>query len=474
MSAVPSADDDFVEWIMSFRDRPLDAVLAWYPWGEGDLKDSDGPDKWQMQVLARLQKRLAQNPHVIRIAVRSGHGVGKTGLMAWIIHWFASTRPNPQIVVTANTKNQLETKTWRELAKWKEHVINGDWFEWSATRYKLKGSNTWYASAIPWSKHNPQAFAGTHETHVLLLFDEASEIDPTIWETAEGALTTTGAIWVAFGNPSSVTGKFAEIWGKLRRLWEKFQVDSRFAKMANQTLIKEWIETYGEDSDFVRVRVKGLPPKQGAKSLIGRDDAIKAAERDIKLNEVNPSAPLIMGVDIARDGGDDCVILLRKGPKVHEDIKVFKERDLMKTAGIVAMEINKRRPDVVFIDKVGMGAGVLDRLIQIGHDNVVGVGAGETPDNPDVYFNRRIEMWHRMAVWIKGADIPYMDRLIDELTAPEFYYDVKEKLRLERKEDMERRGQPSPDIADGLALTFAYAVPSKMSDESVDTEPDVV
>ena len=459
---------------MSFRDSPLDAVYAWYSWGEGLLKDSEGPDQWQERVLARLQKRLRQGPHVIRIAVRSGHGAGKTSLMAWIIHWFISTHPNPQIVVTANTKIQLSTKTWRELAKWKELAINGDWFSWSATSYKLKGSNTWYASAIPWSAHNPQAFAGTHEKHVLVLFDEASEIAPEIWETVEGALTTRGSIMMAFGNPSAVTGKFADIWGKLKRLWDKFQVDIRYAKMANQELVQEWVDTYGEDSDFVRVRVKGLPPKQGAKSLIGRADAVAAAEREIAVKDVNPSAPLIMGVDVARDGGDDCVIILRKGPKVHADIKVFKERDLMKTAGIVAQAINTNRPDVVFIDSVGMGAGVLDRLIQLGHDIVVGVNSGEKADKSEVYFNRRIEMWHRMAIWIKGADIPYDDRLIDELTAPEFHYDARELLRLEKKEDMERRGLASPDVADSLALTFAYAVPVKLSDESVDTEPDYV
>jgi len=397
-----------------------------------------------------------------------------TALIAWIIHWFTSTRPNPQVVVTANTKTQLSTKTWRELAKWQEHVINGDWFQWSATKYALKGSNTWYASAIPWSKNNPQAFAGTHEKHVLILLDEASEVAPEIWETVEGALTTHGAIMMAFGNPSSVTGRFAEIWHRFSNLWDKFQVDIRYAKMANQTLVQEWIDTYGEDSDFVRVRVKGLPPKQGAKSLIGRADAVAAAKRDIPVRDVNPSAPLLMGVDIARDGNDDCVILLRKGPKVHKDIKVFKERDLMKTAGIVAMEINNHRPDVVFIDAVGMGAGVLDRLIMLNYGNVVGVKSGEQADDKDVYFNRRIEMWHRMAVWIKGADIPYDERLIDELTAPEYHYDVRDLLRLEKKEDMERRGLSSPDVADALALTFSYKVPAKAGDESVETEPDVV
>lgn len=480
-AVVKDIQEQVAEWIMSFRMRPLDAAVSWYDWGEGDLATSDGPDTWQMQALALLQRSLIEGNDVHRLGVRSGHGVGKTALIAMLIHWFVSTRPHPQVVVTANTKSQLETKTWRELAVWKHRVINGDWFEWAATRYKMRGhEDTWYASAIPWSKHRAQAFAGTHAKHVMIILDEASEIDPMIWETAEGALTTPGAIMVAFGNPSQTTGKFADIWGKLRHRWMRMRVDSRTAKMANQRLIQEWIEDYGDDSDFVRVRVKGLPPKHGAKSLVSRADVDAAMERHIEIRDVNPAAPLLMGVDVARDGTDDCCILLRKGPKVHREIKVFKERDLMRTAGIVAEWINRWHPDVCFVDEVGMGAGVLDRLIQIGHDCVVGVKAGEKADKDKTYYNRRTEMWHRMALWMPNADLPNhkeckdAERLRDELTAPEFYYDAKELMRLESKKEMELRGIESPDIADSLALTFAYAVPSAQSDESSVTEPDVI
>lgn len=460
---------------MSFKHRPLDAVLAFYPWGEGELAHSEGPDKWQIEALAILQRSIAAGEPVHRLGVRSGHGVGKTAWIAWIIHWFVSTHPHPQVVVTANTKAQLESKTWRELAKWQSLAINGSWFEWSATRYKLKGEEeTWYASAIPWSKHRSEAFAGTHEKHVLIIFDEASGIDPIIWEVVEGALTTPGAIFVAFGNPSQVSGKFADIWSRLKHRWHTLTVDSREAKMVNKELVQQWIDDYGEDSDFVRVRVKGLPPSQGMKSLIGRDAVTAAMERELDIRDVNPQAPLLMGVDVARDGGDDCAIIRRKGPVVADEILVFQERDLMRTASLVAHQINTYRPDVVFIDAVGMGAGVLDRLIQLGYDNVVGVHAGEKADDHHIYFNRRIEMWHRMAEWVAYAVMPHNDRLRDELTAPEFSYDRRERMVLESKEMMERRGIASPDIADALALTFAHRVPMKMGDEAVDTEPEVV
>jgi hypothetical protein len=223
------------------------------------------PDAWQAEELQAVRDHK-------RCAVASGHGIGKTAFVAWIIHWFIATRPNPQIVVTANTKNQLDSKTWRELAKWNQKALNGDWFEVKATRMELKSSpETWFASAIPWTEHNSESFAGTHEEHVLVVFDEASAIADVIWDVSEGAMTTSGARWVALGNPTKNTGRFRECWGRFRHRWHTRQVDSRSAKMADQQQIAEWIADYGEDSDFVRVRVKGEFPKSSSAQLISSE-----------------------------------------------------------------------------------------------------------------------------------------------------------------------------------------------------------
>ena len=224
------------------------------------------PDEWQADVL----RDIATNQ---RVAVASGHGIGKTAEIAWIIHWFISTRPDPQIVVTANTKNQLDSKTWRELAKWNKQALNADIFEHSATKFFLKDSpDTWFASAIPWTEHNSEAFAGTHEEHVLVLFDEASNIAQPIWDVVEGAMTTTGAKWVAFGNPTRNTGAFRECFGKFRHRWVCRQIDSRTAKMVDSKQVQQWIDDYGEDSDFVRVRVRGEFPRAGSNQFISGED----------------------------------------------------------------------------------------------------------------------------------------------------------------------------------------------------------
>jgi len=406
------------------------------------------------------------------------HVTHNTALMAWIQHWFMSCFPTPQSVTTANTQAQLANKTWRELAKWRPLFVNGHWFSWAATTYRLKSMpDTWYAVAQPWSEHNAQAFAGTHEDWVMMQFDEASKIPEPIWEVAEGAFTTNG-IHIVFGNPSETTGPFASIWGGVRgRRYTKFTVNAEQCKMTNKKLLAEWKEDYGADSDFYRVRALGLPPHHGVKSLISTKDVQRAVERDIKMHEINPSAPLLMGVDVSRQGVDSNAIVMRRSLKVFDNIMRFQERDLMKTASIVADMINKVGPDLVFVDAVGLGAGVYDRLIQLGYNNVIAVMAGERADEDKVYYNKRTEMWHRMAKWIPNADLPNHQTLRDELVAPEYYYDAKDKLRLESREDMERRGVPSPDVATALAMTFAHRVPVRAQDTMGDpslTEPDVV
>jgi hypothetical protein len=451
------------QFIGSFYNDPLGFVWAVFPWGEKGslLEREEGPDAWQTAVLDTLGQQLrerADHPEAavsaaIRLAVASGHGIGKTALVAWIILWFVSTRPTPQIVVTANTDTQLRTKTWRELSKWHELAIHRSWFQWTATQFKFRADPTkWYATATPWSENNATAFAGTHERHVLLLFDEASEIADVIWETAEGAQTTAGAgntiIWAAFGNPTQNTGRFRECWRKFRKRWITLNVDSRTARKANKQLIEEWRQDYGEDSDFFKVRVRGEFPAQGPTQFIGSDLVDAAIKRKFEDGWIAPTTPKLMGVDVARQGDDSSVIVRRWGPQMMPDIKRYRIPDLMQIASRVAEQINLWKPDTCFIDAVGMGAGVYDRLVQLGYaDVVVPAHGGDMKEvlEPNIYYNPRIEWWARMREWLKTASIPDDRELFEDLIGPQYSYDLRMKMRLERKEDMKARGVPSPD-----------------------------
>ncbi len=454
---------------------PLTWVRTIFPWGEEGtvLADRDGPDTWQVDVLEALRDGSLNATSSVRIAIASGHGVGKTALTAWIILWFMSTRPHPSITVTANTMNQLSGTTWRELAKWHKLAANSHWFEWTATKFYMKSSpETWFAGAVPWSENNSEAFAGKHEDHVLYLFDEASGIADVIWNVSEGAMTTKGSFWLAFGNPTKNSGRFRECFngGKFAHRWKTMHVDSRTAKMTNKEEIQAWLEDHGEDSDFFRVRVRGMFPRYGSQQFISGEAVREAAKRKV---EVPRGASRIMGVDVARFGDDQSVIARRHGRKLEPLIK-FREMDTMQLAHEVAKVINTYQPDVTFVDEVGVGAGVVDRLRQLGYQ-VIGVNGGSKPEkqNESVYVNKRAEMWGRMKEWLDSAEIPADIELMEELVGPEYGYDNKMRIMLERKEEMKKRGLTSPDNGDAVALTFSYEV-IPVKDEGLSWEPDPV
>ena len=249
------------------------------------IKFPDGgePDAWQEEQLNRIRDALEQDVlAVIREAVSSGHGIGKSALVAWIILWAMSTRPHLAGIVTANTEAQLRTKTWRELSVWHKRCVHHYWFHWTATRfYQVQHSETWFISAIPWSESRPEAFAGLHAEHVLILYDEASAIPDAIWEVSEGAMTTPRAMWFCYGNPTRNTGRFRECFGKFKHRWNHTQIDSRTCKMANQEQLSQWVDDYGEDSDFVRVRVKGEFPRAGNLQFIPSDHVAEARSRSV-------------------------------------------------------------------------------------------------------------------------------------------------------------------------------------------------
>ena len=462
--------------IASFYADPCGYVMYNFPWGVAGtpLEHEEGPDTWQEEELRELGQQvieaegaIAQGKDVsaIRRAISSGHGIGKTAKVAWAIKWFMATRINPQCIVTANTETQLQKKTWRELAKWNHLALDQHWFKWSATTFRyIERPETWFAVAQTWSENNPDAFQGTHEDNVLLIFDEASGIPNPIWESAEGAMTTPRCIWLAYGNMTRPTGRFVDCFGRFRHRWNTRRVDAREAKKANKELIKEWIEDYGEDSDFVRVRVKGERPRSGFTQFFG-NDIVEAAQQRMVLEESYEHAPKVGGLDVARHGDDMSAMCMRRGLKLWRPVR-FRIPDTMKIASAVANELDaaKEADDpytAFFIDVTGIGWGVYDRLVQLGWESVcVAVQVGERADEPEKFFNKRAELYHRMKVWLKqGGDIPEDDdQLRDDLIGPEYGFDGKERLQIERKKDMKARGIPSPDIAESVIITFAESV----------------
>lgn len=451
-------EEKLMDLVSRFIYDPLGFVRNLFAWGKGILKGEEGPEEWQTKVLRDIGEHFRSNPYEpLYYAIASGHGVGKTALVSWLVLWFISTRPNPQIVVTANTKKQLDTKTWRELAKWHKLLLNSHWFEWTASKFYYKRSpETWFASAIPWSKEKSEAFAGTHEKYTLMIFDEASAIDDEIWEVASGSMLDPNAIWFVCGNPTRSQGRFRECFpgGRFAHRWKTMRVDSRSVSRSNKKQIEEWINDYGEDSDFVRVRVKGMFPRASISQFISEDIVDQAMNSLVYPGD--REAPIVIGVDVARFGDDESVIVVRRG-RILEEIKRFSGIDTMKFTGHITEVIREVSPSAVFVDSVGIGAGVCDRLRQLGY-SIIDVNGAEKPINENLYKNLRAEMWDKMRTWLKSAVLPRDDELKTQLCGVEYGFDERNRIQIEKKESMKSRGLRSPDIADALALTFAYPI----------------
>ena len=462
------ADEELQERISHFIYDPSGYVDFVYPWKKPGtrLEKHDGMDDWQRETFdligSELKDRaLKVKTGPVQIAIASGHGIGKTAGLSWLIEWFIATRPHPQIVCTSNTRQQLETKTWRELEKWRQLSLCGHWFEHTATSHRHKlYPDTWRANAIPWTKERSEAFAGTHEDHVMVIYDEASLIDKTIWQVTEGAMTSGECIWVAFGNPTRSSGAFFEAFHKQRHRWITRHIDSRTAKIPKMSggtkKFQEWIEDFGEDSDFVKVRVRGLFPDEASLQFIPTM-IVEAAQARTITPDVVKHSPVTIGVDVARFGDDQSVICIRHGLLVLPLIKIRK-RDTMLLASLVAQEIEKHNADACFVDVVGIGAGVVDRLRQLNYNNIIEVSNGEVATDTKKYANKRAETWGKMKAWLPLADLPDDDELHDDLIGLEYGYDMHERIRLEKKEDMKARGLASPDCGDALAATFAQHV----------------
>ena len=462
--------DELIEALGALTHDPLAFVYFAYPWGEGTpLENMEGPDEWQIQILKDIGEQLKKGKDLqtaIQEAVASGHGIGKSALISWLIHFAISTHENTRGVVTANTEGQLRTKTWPELSKWHNMFIAKDLFTYTATAIFCSDKDyekTWRIDAIPWSKNSPESFAGLHNqgNRILVLFDEASAIDDVIWEVTEGALTdaNTEIIWCAFGNPTRNSGRFRECFRKYRKFWNTYQIDSRTVKISNKAKIEEWLEAYGEDSDFFKVRVRGVFPSASDLQFISTEIADKAQKQSYKLGAFD-HLPVIIGVDPAWTGSDSLEIVMRQGYYMKSLASVPKNDDDWRMAQLIAQFEDEYKADAVFID-MGYGTGIYSIGKQLGRKWRLIEFGGKS--NDPVYLNMRAYMWGQMKEWLReGGSIPPNDQaLYDDIVGPEAIIDKNGRIQLESKKDMKDRGLPSPNKGDALALTFAARVVKK-------------
>jgi hypothetical protein len=446
------------EWLNECAHDPTRFVMEAFPWGEGELKNfPDGPMEWQRWVLQQIQDGLRVPGQPIKIAVASGHGVGKTAACAWLILWAMSTAPDMRGVVTASTEMMLTTRLRAELRKWFRLFRAAAFFELTATALLPVDGNrdTWRVDLVPWNANRPESFAGLHNAgrRILCIQDEASAIDRVIWDTIQPITTDRDAevVWLAFGNPLHPEGPFRDCFAEGTD-WITRHIDSRSVPITNKVEFQRWIAAYGEDSDFVLARVRGIFPRQAFNRFISPDVVDAAMQRDAEMS----SDPLVMGVDVARFGDDMSVIYMRKGmdARTYPPMK-FRNLSLDRLEDKVVELCAVNRVEMVFVDGTGVGGGLVDHL-QRRRLNVYDVQFGRKADQRrERYANKRAEIWGIMKDKLQYLSLPRDSELREQLIGPEFTLNSRDEILLEPKDSMKRRGVASPDIADALACTFA-------------------
>lgn len=475
----PEEDEALAAFCADTYADPLGFVLGAYPWGQAGtiLAQHDGPDRWQTDFLTWLGEAVATRGFdgitpvkPIRGAVSSGHGIGKGVMASWLVHWIMSTRPHAQGTITANTITQLQTKTWAAIRTWLKLCLTAPWFVANSERmYHRAHPESWFCALQNSKKENSEAFAGQHAagSTSFYLMDEASAIDKTIFDVAEGGLTDGEPMIFLFGNPTRNSGPFhAALWGTGRDLWHGVVVDARDSRFTNKAQIEEWADTHGEDSDFFRVRVRGLPPRGSDLQFIDYDRIWEAQRREAVA--VFDDEPLVVGVDVSDGGNAWNVARFRRGADARtikpirmpgQAVRLSREPWLAVLAGILTGEHGPQRRRVahMFVD-AAFGAPYVERLRAMGHTNVSEVRFGA--DSPDrTHENMRAYMWGKGKEWlVHGAIDPTDTRLETDLAAPGWHLNRRDRIVLESKQAMADRGVDSPDDADALMLTFAAPV----------------
>ena len=409
------------------------------------------PEEWQKKALYAVRDND-------RVAIRSGHGIGKTAFLSWLILWWVLTRSPSRIACTANTSSQLSDILWAEVAKWHRCMPDGlkELIEVTSAKVELTGQDS-FAVARTARRETPEALQGFHSPNMLFLVDEASGVDNIIFEVGEGAMSTEGAKTVMTGNPTRTSGYFYEAFNKMKDSFFTMKVSSQDSTQVGPKFIEDMKVKYGEDSNIYRVRVLGEWPEADDDVVIPLHLLQSAADRD---QVPADTTPVVWGLDVARFGTDKSALCKRKGNVVTEPIKSWRNKDLMEMCGIILNEYETTtwsdRPVEILIDSIGLGAGVVDRLTELDLP-VRGINVAESASMGERYGRLRDELWFLGKEWFEARDctIPEQEELIDDLSKPRFTFLSNGKLKVEGKDEMIRRGLNSPDLADAFCLTFA-------------------
>lgn len=451
--------------LKAWREKPIRFVAE-------ELKIQ--PDKWQEKVLTALE-----NPAIKRISMQACAGPGKSYLEAAIGWWFISCHgdigDHPQGAAVSITSDNLRDNLWPKFSMLRERSeYLKIAFGWNNDRcYAVDHPATWFLSARGWSKkasaeEQGETLSGLHSGFVIGLIDESGGIPPSVAKRAEQALSNCKrGLLIQSGNPISRGGMLYAAATTLRHLWTIIRVtgdpdDPDRSPRINLEWAKEQIRTYGRDNPWVQAYILGEFPPAGINVLLGSEEVEAAMARYLKPEAYNYQQKRL-GIDVAREGDDRTVLFPRQGLQALPPVEL-RNQNGPQVASRAALAKSKWNWESCFVDDTGgWGGSVRDSMMQGGLAPVPVNFSGKA-DDPR-YLNRRAEMWFRMAEWVKrGGALPKNPQLVRELTTPTFTFH-QGKFQIEDKELIKQRLGFSPDLADALALTFAWPeMPTAMMD----------
>lgn len=486
MTSSPVLTEQEIDQLISENQfYPERLVLLLWDWDNADLEGIERPDEFQMEFLSELGRLMRSRnfnfidaAKLIKMALGSGRGIGKSAVVGMVVVILMAAFPDAKITVTANTESQLDTKTWPEVRSWLQASIVAHWFDGNANFIRRIGAEqTWFAAKTVWNADKPQAFAGQHNRKSInvVIFDEASTIPHVIWDVTIGGLKTGLPIFMAFGNLTLHVGDFVDaINGKGIEFDYRRSIDARQCRFPNKETIAEEVSAYGEDSDYVRVWVRGLPPRGSIQGYFG--EALIEAGQKSRPRGVETDA-LVGAWDAAWGGDDDNTVSLGEGLDAwsHKPIIVpgretaRPERMIQVLADVMTRNWPcssgvSKRVAMLFGDGSGICTEVFAGLASLGITNTFAVNWSGNPRNDKIDKNIKAQIMRGLRdLLLAGLGIPDDDDLSEDmrdLVAVNFLplqFEKKELMKKRRKKDRVRGGKSS-DRLDSLAMLYYMPV----------------
>lgn len=413
---------------------------------------------WQQHDILLAVESAVRGTAPKRISIRSGHGIGKTTALSWLILWYLFCFKDAQVPCTAPTSDQIHDVLWKELANWLYRMpkpIQG-LYEWQSGYLRIRERpETWFARAKTARKEAPEALAGIHSDFVLMIVDEASGVAEEIFNTAQGALTNKNILVLLISNPTRLIGYFYDSHHKDRHNWQTLVFASTDSPIVDSDFVLRIIEKHGRDSDEYRIRVLGDFPKADALDDKGYVPLLIATDLHFTPDPMLITSPK-MGNDPAGEGDDETIWIVRDSFKariVGREKTSTSKTIAQKTLTLIQEHQIQSGSD--FVDNFGEGANVGQEVSVAtkGQFNVIGVNVGDAAMD-ERFLNLRAEAYWRMREWLKKGGQLVADKGWEELLTIRYRAELNGKLRIMSKKDMRSEGYKSPNVADALMLTF--------------------